>query len=107
LKIFFDTFPYRGSLVKPNLVPYDKFRPENKVRLYKYISFIIQVCPHQIKFGDEKSLKGQDLFLRHVRRNPLTGIIPLVITNPDWRNTHSITGFCGMDRRMRVLWYCI
>jgi hypothetical protein len=83
---------------KPNLVPYDKFRPENVARMHEYVNFIVQFKPSQLKFGDEKSLKGQDLFCRRVRRNPITGEVPAVTTTPDFRNTHSITGFCGIDR---------
>ena len=61
-RFFIDTFPFRGTFCKPNLVPYDKFKPENEARLVEYISFIVQQRPARIKFGDEKSLKGQELF---------------------------------------------
>ena len=106
-RFFLNNFPYRGSFCKPNLVPYDKFRPENKARLFEYISFIVEHRPERIKFGDEKSLNGQELFCRKVRRNPLTGLVPPVITDPDFRNSHSITGFCGMDSRTNAVWYRI
>ncbi len=63
---FLHAFPFRGSMTKPNLVPYDKFRLENVARMHEYVNFIVQFKPSQLKFGDEKSLKGQELFCRRV-----------------------------------------
>ena len=57
------------------------------------------INPNRIKFGDEKALKGREVFNCKVRRNPLTGEIPPISTNPDFTNTYSLTGFCGIDRR--------
>ena len=93
---FLYAFPIKGSLVKPNLVPYDKFRPENEARAYEYLFMLSHFAPHRVKFGDEKSLKGQELFLRYVRRNPATGHVAPIMTESDFRNTHSVTGFCSM-----------
>ena len=64
-------------------------------------------APERCKFGDEKHLKGQELYCRDVRRNPITGEVPPIVTDPDFRNTHSITGFCGIDRTTNPIWYRI
>ena len=98
-RFFNDAFPYGGGLYRPNLIPYDKFRPENCIRAIDYFEILAKINPYRIKFGDEKSLKGREVFNRKVRRNPLTGEIPPIPTNPDFTNTYSLIGFCGIDRR--------
>jgi hypothetical protein len=106
-RFFLHNFPYRGSMVKPNLVPLDKFRPTNLAKLIDFIDFIVRERPDKIKFGDEKHLKGQEMYSRKVRRNPITGEVPAILTNSDFRRTHNITGFCGMDQRTNPLWFKI
>ena len=68
---------------------------------------IFHFVPERVKFGDENSLKDQELYKRDARRNPLTGEVPPIITSPNFKNTHSITGFCGIDRRTNPVWYRI
>jgi hypothetical protein len=80
---FLHALPFRDSMVNPNLVPWDKFRPKNVADMMKFVGFIIHEKPRNIKFGDEKNLKGQELFSRKVRRNPLTGKISMIPTNLD------------------------
>ena len=58
--------PYKGSMVKTSKVPVDKFTLDNYDRFLVYKSPITKVPPERIKFGDEKLLKGQDLFDREV-----------------------------------------
>ena len=91
-----NAFPYSAGFVKPNMVPYDKFRAENIEKAYEYIYTIIQLDPSRLVFADEKLLKGQELFNRLVRRDPLTGQKPCMNPDPDFRNTHSTTGFCSI-----------
>ena len=81
-------FQYKGCLVKPNKVPYDKFRPENEARAYEFIYMLSNFTPERVKFGDEKSLKGQELYNRKVRVNPETGTASPVVTGQDYKNTH-------------------
>ena len=47
-------------------------------------------APNRMKFGDEKSLKGQKLYKRNrkVRVDPETGITPPVVTGQDYK-THT------------------
>jgi hypothetical protein len=79
------------------MVPYDKFRAENIEKAFDYIYTIIQVDPSRLIFADEKLLKGQELFNRLVRKDPMTGKTPCMNPDPDFRNTHSITGFCSIS----------
>ena len=67
--------------------------------MIEHFQLLAKINPHRIKFGDEKSLKGREVFNRKVRRNPLTGEIPPIRTTPDFTNTYSLTGFCCIDRR--------
>ena len=104
---FLTRFPFKGSFRKPNLVPIDKFKPNNILRAKDYIDFVKNIDPFRLKFGDEKHLKGSELFCTKGRRNPLTGEIPSVSTSSDFRNTYSIIGFCGIDPRTLPMSYVI
>ncbi len=105
---FFNTcFDHRGGFCRPNLVPFDKYKPENYEKLLEYLAIIQQFDPSRIKFGDEKHLKGQELYNRKVRRDPITGIVPPTYTNGDFRNTYAVTGFCGINRASSPVWYYI
>ncbi len=98
-RFFKEAYPFTASLHRPNLIPLDKFRPENSARAFEYLRIIAKVDPCRLKFGDEKCLKGREVFNRRVRRHPMTGEIPPMGTTPDFTNTYSLTGFCGIDRR--------
>ena len=98
-RFFTDAFPHRSGLCRPNLVPYDKFRPANIEKAIEYIELIADISPERIKFGDEKHLKGDEVFNRKVRRNPLTGEVPEMIVSPDFRNRYNLTGFCSINPR--------
>mmetsp|Transcript_8885 Transcript_8885/g.14506 ORF Transcript_8885/g.14506 Transcript_8885/m.14506 type:complete len:207 (+) Transcript_8885:41-661(+) len=67
-RVFKTAFPYSAGLYRPNLVPNDKFRPANLEKAMEYLTFIALVDPRRVKFGDEKLLKGQELYNRNVRR---------------------------------------
>jgi hypothetical protein len=96
---FFKTqFPVKAGFIKPNKVPYDKFKADNIIRAYEYLEIVLKVDPDKIVFADEKQLKGQELFNRLVRKDPVTGITPAMTVDPDFRNTHAITGFCTTCR---------
>ena len=96
-RFFLEAFPHRGGLCKPNLVPFDKFCPENIERAFDYLEVISRIAPQRIKFGDEKHLKGKAIFNRKVRRNPWTGHVPEMAVPSDFRNRYNLTGFCSID----------
>lgn len=106
-RFFLHAFSIRGGFVKPNLVPYDKFRPANEAKAYEYLYMLSQIAPQRVKFGDEKLIKGQELYSRLVRRDPRTGDVPDIYTDGDFRNTHTLTGFCCIDSRTNPVWYRI
>lgn len=106
-RVFKEAFPFKAGLYRPNLVPYDKFRPGNLERAVEYLTFIALVDPTRIKFGDEKLLKGRELYNRNVRRDPFTGVIPPVLTAADFRNAYSMTAFCSIDDRSPALFFNI
>lgn len=95
---FQETFPHKGSLVKPNLVPRDKFTLENLLRTIEYLNLIRQVDRHRLKFCDEKLIKGSEIYSAKVRRDPMTGRADSVIVDSDFRNNWTVVGFCGISR---------
>lgn len=106
-RFFNHGFDIKGTLCKPNLIPYDKFRPDNLEKAVEYLLMLSVFDRQRIKFGDEKHLKGSELFCRRTRRNIITGEVPPIMTHSDFRNTYSIVGFCGIDVRVTPLRYTI
>jgi hypothetical protein len=92
-------FEVKGGMRVSNQVPFDKFTQENIDRTTEYIALLMTMDSRRIKFGDEKSLKGREIFNRKVRRCPITGVVESIIVDPDFRNAYSIIGFCGIDPR--------
>ena len=76
-------FDIKGGLRKPDLVPIDKFKPENMDRTYDYIYLMSQADPVRLKFADEKHLKGRELSNKKFRRCPLTGRVEAIPVDPD------------------------
>ena len=66
---FIKCFDHRGGFCRPNLVPFDMYRPENLEKMIEYVTLVAQMDPSRLKFGDEKQLKGQELYNRKVRRD--------------------------------------
>ena len=96
LSLFFNNaFPTRGGLYHQKLSHFNKFHPENSIRVIEYIQILAKINSHCIKFGDEKSLKGREINCK-VQRNSLTWEIPPIRINPNSTNTYSPTGFVGL-----------
>jgi transposase len=96
-KWFNHAFDIKGSFIKTDTVPHDKYRPENFDKLYDFIFTIKQIDPSRLKFADEKHLKGSELYSKYVRRCPLTGTVENVTVDSDFRNTYNIVGICGIN----------
>ena len=60
-RFLWSAFPFTASLHRPNLIPLDKFHPENCARAYEYLQIIAKIDPYRLKFGDEKCLKGREV----------------------------------------------
>ena len=58
--------------------------------------------PNRIVFGDEKHLKGEEFWSKKVRRNPITGEVPSIKTDANFRNTYTIIGLCTMNEDSQV-----
>jgi hypothetical protein len=86
----------QGNLGKLNQVPIDKFTPENVLKVIEHWDFIGRVDPFRLKFGNEKPLKGEDLFNWKGRADPLNGEREPIIVDSDFWNTHNIIGICGI-----------
>mgnify|MGYP005855778119 CR=1 FL=1 len=106
---FCSRFPVKMSFRKTNKVPLDKFKLKNVLRIHEYhltVNFLLQT-PWKLKFGDEKPLKGCDLFNGAARKDPFTGIVPPTIVNSDFRNTYNVIGYCGIDISVPAVDYYI
>ena len=106
-RFFKKAFLFSAGLCCPNIIPYDKFKPKNCRKALEYFLVIAMINPYRLKFGDEKSLKGPEVTNRKVRSNPFTGVIPPLLVPSDFRNTYSLTGFCGIDRRSSAVFCSI
>ena len=91
----------------PNLVPYDKFRPGNMEKAWDYLDHIARISLEWLKYGDEKSLKSKEIFNKLARRDVLTRLVPVTITDPDLLNTYSIIGICRICTRSMPVRYRI
>ncbi len=80
------------NVQKLNQVPVDKLKPNNVLHAVKYAELIDMLPTINIKFADEKHLKGQEVFNRYGWRCPLIGGLEPVIVDPDFRNLHTIIG---------------
>ena len=102
-RFFNHDFDIRGNFMKWNLIPMDKFRPENIVNAEEFLRFILKQDMRRVKFGDEKHLRGSELYCKETQWNVITGEDAPVLTNSDFRNTHTIIGFCGIDTRTKAV----
>jgi hypothetical protein len=70
---FNNFFPISGRFRKPNMVPVDKFKPINLIKAEEYIVVLEKVAPNKLRFGDEKLIKGSEVYCRRTRRNVFNG----------------------------------
>ena len=90
-KWFAKRFDYRGVFKKPNLVPLDKFKPENFLRYQEWRLLLAQLPDHtKYHFIDEKHLVNKDVCPNKVRADPLTGYIPCILVNGDFRDSFNL-----------------
>ena len=99
ISTFFDKEgPYRGNFRVMNKVPVDKYKASNIVTYADYLNYISYVPPWKIKFGDEKSVKGEEVFNFTGRIDPVTGEKPQLVVPSDFRNTYCVMGMITVDR---------
>ncbi len=89
-KFFKHAFEICGRLCMPNLVPYNSFRPSNIKKAIEYIKALARIDPSWLKYADKKSLKEKEICNKLAWPDPLTGIVPPTMTDPDQWNTYSI-----------------
>jgi hypothetical protein len=95
--------PFKGTLFKPNKIPYDKFRPQNLAKADEYLCFLSLFYREKIKFCDHKHFKTETLYNCKARKDPLTGLVPPVLTYSDFCNTYSIFDITSIDIRTTPL----
>ena len=100
-------FPIKGSLQKLDLVPRDKFKLNNVIRSFKCMETTKQIDPTRLIFGNEKLLKGAEIHCQKARRHVTSGEMPEFLVNGDFQNACSIVGFCGTNRNLPPLLFCV
>lgn len=85
--------PYKGNFRKLPKVPLDEYKPSNIQTYSDYLLYISTIPPHLINFGDEKSVKGEEVFNQHGRRDPEIGNVPSITMPSYFCNTFCIMGF--------------
>lgn len=106
-RILEKSFPYSAKLRAVNLIPLDKFRYENMIKAGEFVDLISKFPLCKLKCVDEKLLKNAEGIGRRSRRDPITGVVPPVFTQGDFRNTFKMLGICGIDRRVTPVFYKI
>ena len=104
-RIFTEAFPFKGNLRKSSIIPLDKFRENNLLRANEFIDCVRKLPLLRIKTFDEKWLKNSEGLCRKVRRDPLTGVVPPILSRPDFRNTYKILGMTSLDENNPLSFY--
>lgn len=93
-------FAHNGSFRKPNLIPLDKFRPENIARYLEYRAKIEQLFDHsKFHFCDEKHLVNKDVYTKKARADPLTGYMECIYVSGDFRKTYNLMAITSANPR--------
>jgi hypothetical protein len=106
-RVWKGAFRKNARLVKPNMIPRDKFKPSNIEKAREYIDIVSRLHPVLLKFTDEKHLKGEEVCNARARKDPITGEQFSIRTQSDLRNAYSIIGFCGFDMRTTPFFFHI
>jgi hypothetical protein len=80
-----------GKYRKPNLIPLDKFQPENVLEYAHYRLKVSLFQDHsRWNFLDEKHLVDKDVLPDRIRACPLTGRVPAIPVSGDFREAYNL-----------------
>ena len=93
-------FIYKGNFRKSNMIPKDKFTDRNWFRYYEFRMFI-NVLGDQTRFNflDEKHLVNHNGEKLKARACPLTGILPPIPVDGNFRDSNNIVACISMNHR--------
>ena len=84
-------FEHTGGFRKPNIVPIDKFKPENIARLLEFTTHLETFWDHTtFNFLDEKHLINKDVLPNWQRADPTTGYMECIPVSGDFRDTYNL-----------------
>ena len=106
-EVLLKSFAYRSNLHSCNVVPLDKFRPTNLVKAFNFRNDLIKFHPQRVKCIDEKLIKGEELYHRRARRDPVTGVVPPTYSTADFRNSYSCLGMTSINPQNMVAFFSI
>jgi hypothetical protein len=77
------------------------------MKAYDYLPILSEIAPGRIVYGDEKLLKGSELYNGKTRCNMFTGNVLPCFTHSDFQNTYCIAGFCTTNRNKTSVYFDI
>ena len=104
---FSSRFTFKGKFKVSNLVPLDKFKPENIVYYFDFVNFISQFNPLRFKFADEKGIEGTSLFSKPGRADPCTGLVDCVPVDGDFRKRYNLIACMSADSTKQPIQYTL
>ena len=84
-------FDNKGTFVKPNLIPLDKWKLDNLAKFHDFFNTILEL-PDLTRYNwiDEKHIVNKDCLPNRVRRDPVTGYIPFIPVSGDFRDAYNV-----------------
>ena len=89
--------PYAGNFRTMCKVLINKYKASNVVTYNDYLHNTSIVPSWQIKFGDKKNVKGEEVFNFTGRMDPMAGKRPHIVVPLDFWNTYCIIGLVTVD----------
>jgi hypothetical protein len=88
---FQNQFDHSGRFCQPNLVPNDKFHLKNILQHMGFCLILEKPPDHtRLHWLDEKHAVNKDVKARKVRADPLTGCVPCICVNRDFRHAFDL-----------------
>ena len=87
--------PYDAYQRKAPLIPINKYWPKNIKTHDEYLHCLADVPAAKLKFGNEWSIKGYELWARKARPDPFTGKLVGTKVPSDFQNTYCVMGLCS------------
>ena len=99
------SFPNPANLRNANIIPLDQFRHINIERANIFANIVRRFPLNRVIFFDKKLLKNAEGLNRRNRRDPITAVVPTIMSKPDFRNTYKILGMSSIDKLIPCNFY--
>lgn len=104
--VFLRGFPHSARMNKANLIPAQKYSPQNASRYAEACLLLSMIPPNKIKFADEKTIKGDETYDSKSRRDPIDGTKePAKADSSDVRQSINVIAIMSANKRHLPLYY--